>query len=49
MIQTSVAVAVGIVTWGVATRLFNDAACASIQQTSLAYKEISYLLVGCFW
>ena len=49
MIQTSIAMTIGIVAWGVATRLFNDAACASIQHSSLAYKAVSWLFAGCFW
>ena len=47
--QPAIAIAIVAVAWGVATKLFNDATCTSLEYSSLAFKEVSWLLAGCFW
>ena len=45
---TYIAIAATFVIYGVAARLFNDAACSSIQQSNMAFQELSWLLAACF-
>ena len=45
---TYIAIAAAFVIYGVAARLFNDAACSSIQQSNMAFQELSWLLAACF-
>ena len=38
---TYIAIAAAFVIYGVAARLFNDTACSSIQQSNMAFQELS--------
>ena len=42
------AIAAGLVIYGFMASLLNDAACASIQQSNMAYQKISWVLTACF-